>query len=52
MFGKILNYEVGSVISFEYEKTNGLIYTAGTEVEFSKDYNRNISVKLGLGYRF
>ncbi|WP_279119470.1 autotransporter outer membrane beta-barrel domain-containing protein [Fusobacterium varium] len=39
-------------LNIEYEKTNGLIYTAGTEVEFSKDYNRNISVKLGLGYRF
>ena len=39
-------------LNIEYEKINGLIYTAGTEVEFSKDYNRNISVKLGLGYRF
>lgn len=39
-------------LNIEYEKTNGLIYTAGTEMEFSKDYNRNISVKLGLGYRF
>lgn len=39
-------------LNIEYEKTNGLIYTAGVSLEFAKDYNRNINATIGIGYRF
>lgn len=38
--------------NIEYEKNNGMIYTGGASIEFSKDYNRNISATIGIGYRF
>ena len=36
----------------EYEQINGMIYSAGVDFEFAKDYNRNINVTLGMGYKF
>ena len=39
-------------LNIEYEKTNGLIYTAGVSLEFAKDYNRNINATVGIGYKF
>ena len=39
-------------LNIEYEKTNGLIYTAGVSLEFAKDYNRNVNATIGIGYRF
>ena len=39
-------------LNIEYEKTNGLIYTAGVSLEFAKDYNRNVNTTIGIGYRF
>lgn len=38
--------------NLEYEQTNGMIYTAGVSLEFSKDYNRNFNTNLGIGYKF
>ena len=39
-------------INLEYERVNGMIYTAGMDFEFAKDYNRNVSLQVGVGYRF
>ena len=39
-------------LNIEYEKINGLIYTAGVSLEFAKDYNRNINATVGIGYKF
>lgn len=39
-------------INLEYERVNGMIYTAGIDFEFAKDYNRNVSLQVGVGYRF
>ena len=38
--------------SLELEQTNGMIYTAGVSLEFAKDYNRNVNVTVGIGYKF
>lgn len=39
-------------LNLEYERVNGMIYTAGIDFEFAKDYNRNVSLQVGVGYRF
>lgn len=39
-------------LNLEYERVNGMIYTAGMDFEFAKDYNRNVSLQVGVGYRF
>jgi hypothetical protein len=36
----------------EFEQTNGMIYNAGVSYEFAKDNNKNVSVVLGVGYKF
>lgn len=38
--------------NLELEKTNGIIYTAGVNLEFAKDYNRNMNITVGIGYKF
>ncbi|MBC2857075.1 autotransporter domain-containing protein [Cetobacterium sp. 2A] len=38
--------------NLELEQTSGMIYTAGVSMEFAKDYNRNASATIGLGYKF
>lgn len=38
--------------NIELEQTNGMIYTAGVSLEFAKDYNRNVSATVGIGYKF
>ena len=38
--------------NLELEQINGMIYTAGVGLEFAKDYNRNINVTVGVGYKF
>ena len=38
--------------NLELEQTNGMIYTAGVSIEFSKDYNRNVNATIGIGYKF
>ncbi|MGL4903284.1 MAG: hypothetical protein ACRC3I_09485, partial [Cetobacterium sp.] len=38
--------------NLELEQMNGMIYTAGVSVEFAKDYNRNVNVTVGIGYKF
>lgn len=38
--------------NLEFEQTNGMIYTAGVNLEFAKDYNKNITATLGIGYKF
>ena len=38
--------------NLELEQTNGIIYTAGVSIEFSKDYNRNVNATIGIGYKF
>ncbi|MHA5067684.1 autotransporter domain-containing protein [Cetobacterium somerae] len=38
--------------NLELEEINGMIYTAGVGLEFAKDYNRNINVTVGVGYKF
>ena len=38
--------------NLELEQTNGIIYTAGVSIEFSKDDNRNVNATMGIGYKF
>lgn len=38
--------------NLELEQLNGMIYTTGVSMEFAKDYNRNINVIIGIGYKF
>ena len=38
--------------TLEFEKTTGMIYLVGVSLEFAKDYNRNLDVNVGLGYKF
>lgn len=38
--------------TLELEQTNGIIYKGGMNFEFAKDYNRNISATIGVGYKF
>ncbi|MGL5123887.1 MAG: autotransporter domain-containing protein [Fusobacteriaceae bacterium] len=38
--------------NLELEQNNGMIYTTGISLEFSKDYNRNVSATVGIGYKF
>ncbi|MGL5055742.1 MAG: hypothetical protein ACRC54_08715, partial [Fusobacteriaceae bacterium] len=38
--------------NLEIEQESGMIYTAGVSIEFAKDYNRNVSATVGIGYKF
>ena len=38
--------------NIEVEQDKGIIYSAGVNYEFAKDYNRNINVSVGIGYKF
>jgi hypothetical protein len=38
--------------NIEVEQDKGMIYSAGINYEFAKDYNRNINVSVGVGYKF
>ena len=36
----------------ELEQSNGMIYSGGIGMEFSKDYNRNMNISISVGYKF
>ena len=38
--------------NLELEQDNGMLYSIGANYEFAKDYNRNLNVTVGLGYKF
>lgn len=49
---KIPKIEEEIKYSFQYEKTNGMIYSLGVGTKFAENYKKNVEVSLGVGYRF
>lgn len=48
---KIPNLSFVFGYNLEFEKTNGMIYSTGIDLDVAKD-NRNLNLNLGVGYRF
>ncbi|MGL5657383.1 MAG: autotransporter domain-containing protein [Fusobacteriaceae bacterium] len=51
--GQTLNENNGKVgIGVELEKENGMTYSVGTDLTFSSEDQRNVNVRVGIGYKF